>query len=123
MWSFLKESMITSTTFAPDSPPGRLLRMRSVRSHPASAPLPSRAIPAAPVPAAFKNCLRVRVCTSAFSNLRLDRPCAIIEQATPKNLVYHEVPDLTGAELRRCADGRLATALSPVARTRRRAKL
>src|SRR3989337_2450127 len=123
MWSFLRESMITSTTFAPDSPPGRLLRMRSVRSQPARVPLPSRAIPAAPVPAAFKNCLRVIVCTNAFSNLRLDQPRAIIEQATPKNLVYHEVPGHTGAELRRRGDGRLATALSSVTRPRRKAKL
>src|SRR5918998_489839 len=58
MWSFLRESMITTTTLVPGLPFGGVLRMRSVRSHPVA---PSREAPTIPAPESFRNSLRERI--------------------------------------------------------------
>src|ERR687889_136273 len=68
MWSFLKLSMMMSTTLVPSLRVGWLpltLRMRSVRSHPAP---PSRVAPASPAPVSFRKSLREnRRCVRCFT--------------------------------------------------------
>src|SRR5215203_620132 len=58
MWSFLRLSMMTSTTLVPSLRVGwlpRTLRMRSVRSQPVA---PSKVAPANPAPVSLRKSLR-----------------------------------------------------------------
>ena len=61
MWSFLRLSMMISTTLVPSLTPGGsmvMLRMRSVRSQPVA---PSSVAPAIPAPVILRKSLRVSV--------------------------------------------------------------